>query len=356
MAALSIAQQQLVEIAKALSLDARLLIMDEPTSSLTLAETAPAARGRRGLRARGVAVIYITHRLGEVRTDRRSRRRAARRRERRRAGARGADARQHDPADGRPRHRHVEHAAGDACRRAARLLQGRRRCARGAIRSTPCRSASAAARFSAWPASSARADPSSRGRSSASSRRSPARSASDGRPSAIASPADAIRHGVFLVPGGSAVGRPRRGLLDPRERVAAGARPLRAAWLVSDVERTRRRRGGLRASCRSRRHRSRSTPATLSGGNQQKVVLAKWLALGPKVLIVDEPTRGIDVGAKGGNLPAAARVWRDEGVSILMISSDMEEILQLSDRVAVMHEGRLTRHRSNARTAPSSAS
>ena len=81
--------------------------------------------------------------------------------------------------------------------------------------------------------------------------------------------------------------------------------------------------------------------ATLSGGNQQKVVLAKWLALGPKVLIVDEPTRGIDVGAKA-EIYRLLRGLAREGVSIVMISSDMEEILHLSDRVAVMHEGRVT--------------
>ena len=71
------------------------------------------------------------------------------------------------------------------------------------------------------------------------------------------------------------------------------------------------------------------------------MVLAKWLALGPKVLIVDEPTRGIDVGAKA-EIYRLLRALADEGVSIVMISSDMEEILHLSDRVVVMHEGRIT--------------
>jgi ribose transport system ATP-binding protein len=81
--------------------------------------------------------------------------------------------------------------------------------------------------------------------------------------------------------------------------------------------------------------------STLSGGNQQKVVLARWLALSPKVLIFDEPTRGIDVGAKA-EIYRLMRDLGEQGVAIIVISSDMEEVLAVSDRVAVVHEGAVT--------------
>jgi ribose transport system ATP-binding protein len=80
--------------------------------------------------------------------------------------------------------------------------------------------------------------------------------------------------------------------------------------------------------------------SSLSGGNQQKVVLGKWLSMSPKVIIFDEPTRGIDVGAKG-EIYELMRSLADSGVAILMISSDMEEVIGVSDRIAVMHEGRI---------------
>ena len=80
---------------------------------------------------------------------------------------------------------------------------------------------------------------------------------------------------------------------------------------------------------------------SLSGGNQQKVVLAKWLSMRPKVLIFDEPTRGIDVGAKQ-EIYDILRHLTDAGVAILMISSDMEEVIGVSDRIAVMHEGAIS--------------
>jgi ribose transport system ATP-binding protein len=80
---------------------------------------------------------------------------------------------------------------------------------------------------------------------------------------------------------------------------------------------------------------------TLSGGNQQKVVLAKWLSMQPKVVIFDEPTRGVDVGAKN-EIYGLMRELADSGVAILMISSDMEEVIGVSDRIAVMHEGTIS--------------
>ena len=79
----------------------------------------------------------------------------------------------------------------------------------------------------------------------------------------------------------------------------------------------------------------------LSGGNQQKVVIAKWLAMTPDILIMDEPTRGIDVGAKS-EIYALMRKLTDAGKSIIMISSEIAEILQVSDRVIVMHEGNIS--------------
>jgi ribose transport system ATP-binding protein len=84
-----------------------------------------------------------------------------------------------------------------------------------------------------------------------------------------------------------------------------------------------------------------SVAGTLSGGNQQKVVLAKWLAMSPNVMLFDEPTRGIDVGAKS-EIYSLIRALSDAGVAVLMISSDMEEVIGVSDRILVMHEGRIS--------------
>ena len=94
-------------------------------------------------------------------------------------------------------------------------------------------------------------------------------------------------------------------------------------------------------------HRLRDPVGTLSGGNQQKVVLGKWLATEPKLLIIDEPTRGIDVGTKA-EVHRLLSELAGRGVAVLMISSELPEVLGMADRVLVMHEGRLTGELSRA--------
>jgi ABC-type sugar transport system ATPase subunit len=90
------------------------------------------------------------------------------------------------------------------------------------------------------------------------------------------------------------------------------------------------------------RARSLDQPvAELSGGNQQKIVLAKWLLTGPRVLLLDEPTRGVDVGAKE-EIYALLAKWRSEGYAMLLTTSELPELLRLSDRIIVMHRGRVT--------------
>jgi len=342
MASLSIAQQQLVEIAKALSLNARVLIMDEPTSSLTLAETARLHDVVAGLRRRGVAVIYITHRLGEVAViaDR-----AVVLRDGANAGALARDELTHDnmirlmvgraleteavgPTDttaGPPEARR-DHFSVDALRTRRYPRHGLSfSVARGEILGV-------AGLIGAGRSEMARAI-------FGIDRPVSGKVRLDGAPLTIDDPDDAIRQGVFLVP----EDRRSAGLVvdfSLRENVSLPALGRYASYgVVSHA----REREGVGEVCRRLQVRAPSIEvraATLSGGNQQKVVLAKWLALGPKVLIVDEPTRGIDVGAKA-EVYKLLRGLAREGVAIVMISSDMEEILHLSDRVAVMHEGRL---------------
>lgn len=88
-------------------------------------------------------------------------------------------------------------------------------------------------------------------------------------------------------------------------------------------------------------HNSSVEVGTLSGGNQQKVVLGKWLQMNPKILILHEPTRGIDVGAKA-EIYQLMKSLTEEGIAIILISSEMPELLGMSHRILVMHEGRIT--------------
>ena len=161
----------------------------------------------------------------------------------------------------------------------------------------------------------------------------------DGKAIDIRAPREAIDLGIYLVP----EDRKRFGLILEDSICENVSLPdlasYASAYLVvparEELNAERQRR-----SLRIKTPTVETLVGSLSGGNQQKVVLAKWLSMKPRVIIFDEPTRGIDVGSKS-EIYALMRNLADEGVAILMISSDMEEVIGVSDRMAVMHEGRI---------------
>jgi ribose transport system ATP-binding protein len=162
----------------------------------------------------------------------------------------------------------------------------------------------------------------------------------DGEPIQLTSPRAAIAQGIYLIP------EDRKGcglLLDLSIAENISLPDLTSylrLWLVDTARETENAKS-QRERLKIRAPDVATTAGALSGGNQQKVVLAKWLSMRPKVLIFDEPTRGIDVGAKQEIYDMLRRLT-DAGVAVLMISSDMEEVIGVSDRIAVMHEGAIS--------------
>ena len=161
----------------------------------------------------------------------------------------------------------------------------------------------------------------------------------DGRPYKPTTPRDAINAGVYLAP----EDRKRHGLVLQMSVAQNTSLPNVSSyaafgWLDRKTEQKVAEDGVKRL--RTKTSSIKQAVGNLSGGNQQKVVLAKWLAMQPKVLILDEPTRGIDVGAKAEIYRHMAEL-ADQGITILMVSSDMEETIGMSDRVVVMHERKL---------------
>lgn len=334
---LSLAQQQMVEIAKALSQNARILIMDEPTSSLTLTETARLMKVAKELRAQGVSIIYISHRLMEIEdiADR-----VVVLRDGRNAGTLSRDEINHDAIvtlmvgrDLKHFYKPLDVTAQTECV-AVRNLRTRR---------YPHRPVSFTIRrgeilgFAGLVGA---------GRSELAQTIFGVDRALGGevhlesRPVGTSSAHEAIRNGIYLIP----EDRRNTGLIldfSICENITLPnlRRYSRGGLLRHDVEQKTATDmcARLGVKCPS----VETSAANLSGGNQQKVVLAKWLSLNPKLLIFDEPTRGIDVGAKAEIYQLMRNLAR-EGVAIMMISSDMEEILGESDRVAVMHEGAIT--------------
>jgi len=336
LARLPIAHRQLVEIAKALSLDARILIMDEPTSSLTLSETDRLLEVVAGLRADGVSILYISHRLTEVAqcADR-----AVVLRDGRNAGELGRNELDHD--------RMVRLMVG---RDAAEAYQP------GTCVPEPGYFQVRGMRSRRYPDRAVSLD-AARGEilgiagliGSGRSELAETVFGVDGHSGGeirvggervhVRRCGDAIRHGIYLVP----EDRRASGLvtgMNVRENITLASLPTHSRFGLV--------RRALEAGTAERYLGELSIKApsietgtdTLSGGNQQKVVLAKWLSMQPRVLLFDEPTRGIDVGAKA-EIHRLMRGLADRGVVVLMISSDMEEIRRVSDRIAVMHEGRI---------------
>ncbi|MBB5754511.1 sugar ABC transporter ATP-binding protein [Prosthecomicrobium pneumaticum] len=336
MRGLSIADQQMVEIARALASDSRLIIMDEPTAPLTPKEVETLFTIARRLRDEGRTIIFISHRLEEVRAlcDRVTIFRDGARIE-------TAPIEALSDADiirlmiGRPlkEYMHKEKATIGAVALAVENLSlpGYFSDISFEVRAGEIvglgglvgagRTDVARAIFGIAPAESGRV-------------------LVEGRPVTIAEPSDAIALGLAFVPEDRAVAGIFRSLSVEQNisaavpaKIAPGGvirRSVERALAMDAVKRLRIRLASLRQPI-----------GELSGGNQQKAILARWLLTDPKVLILDEPTRGIDIGVKAefydmiGELAASGR-------AILLISSELPELLALCDRILVMAEGRLT--------------
>ena len=336
--ALSLGQKQLVEIAKALSLDARLLIMDEPTSSLSAHESEALFQVIADLKARGLSILYISHRLGEVT---RIADRVVALRDGRNAGELAKHEINHDamvklmvgrdfsqsfarsgrtPGDEALRVTDLQTQANPEHRVSFSVRRGEIVGMAGLVGSG--RTEILRALFGVEPpvAGEIRVH---------------------GKPLSPQHPREAADAGLALV---------------PEDRKALGVfLPESVAWNVSLAGLQRHAPGGVFLNQAAAKQDAESVSAqlrikaasldtavgTLSGGNQQKVALGKWLALKPDVLLLDEPTRGVDVGAKREIYQIMEQLASD-GAAILFVSSEMEEVLSMSDRALVMHEGRIT--------------
>jgi ribose transport system ATP-binding protein len=334
---LSIAQQQLVEIAKALSLNSRLIIMDEPTSSLTLAETNRLLELVGELSGQGVSIAYISHRLGEISkcADR-----VVVLRDGKNAGELGEAEATHDKLVslmvGREIKSFYVEPKGSKTpgyfkvRNASSSLHPGKSVSFDAARGEILGFAGlvGAGRSEMAKAISGLED-------------SPQKEIIlGGKNLLVSKPREAINHGIYLAP----ENRRTEGLIvemTVRENVSLPS--LEKFSRLGLINRAQERKIAAEqvAALNVKTPTIETRVLNLSGGNQQKVVLAKWLAMTPKVMILDEPTRGIDVGAKA-EIYRLMRELADGGAVILMISSDMEEILNVSDRIAVMHEGEIS--------------
>ncbi len=333
---LPIGRQQMVEIAKALSIHARVLIMDEPTSSLSQRETEQLFQVIQDVAGKGVTILYISHRLGEVRklADR-----VVVLRDGKNAGELRRNEINHDNMvqlmvgrEVSQFYPHKPHHAGEPVLEAKELRTPRHptkplsfTLRRGEIVGIAGlvgagRTELLQTLFGVTPALEGIVR-------------------IDGTKRRLQKPTDAIQAGLALVP----EDRKQQGLvleMAVRENLSLAAlqRDQKNGFLHTASEREICAK--MIRQLRVKTPGEEQTVRLLSGGNQQKVVLGKWLALNPKVLLLDEPTRGVDVGAKAEIYAMMERLAKT-GMAILFVSSEMEEILGMSDRTLVMHEGRI---------------
>ncbi len=332
---LSTAQKQMIEVAKALSFNARIIIMDEPTSSLTDRETDTLLGIIRKLRDRGVAIVFISHRMNEIFeiSDEIAVMRDGEMMEKMATGqvteqdviaamvgreVRNLFVKETVPIG--PVALEVKNLStrnflsdisfsvhsGEILGFAGLVGAGRSEVMRALVGIDP---------------------------------REAGEILVDGRRVAIRSTVDALRCGIGFVPEDRKEQGLVLGMSVKRNVTLAALKKVARGWLIdrgSEDRLTDRYIESLRVKTPSREQRV----VNLSGGNQQKVVIAKWMATNPKILILDEPTRGIDVGAKK-EIHALMSELAGQGVAIIMISSELPEILGMSDRIVVMHEGRI---------------
>ena len=351
---LGIGQQQLVEIAKALSKEAKILVLDEPTAALTESEVETLFTILRGLKVRNVGMVYISHKLNEVfeMSDR-----ITVLRDGRTVGT--------HPAAELTKERVIElmvgrevgnifpepdHELGETVLEVKNLTAysldaANKRVVDGVSFSVrkgevlgiaglmgAGRTELLMSVFGAWPGKYSR------------------KVLADGREISIDAPSDAIREGIGFV----TEDRKRFGLILEQtildNMTLAGLKRISGAFLTDRTKETIAANGPMK-SLRVKANSPLTVAGTLSGGNQQKVVLGKWLLTNPKVLFLDEPTRGIDVGAKQ-EIYAEINKLAETGLAIVLVSSELPEVLGLSDRIIVLHEGRVTGEFSRREATP----
>jgi len=334
---LPIGKQQLVEIAKALSCDARVLIMDEPTSSLSQKETETLFEVVKDLKNQGISVIYISHRLGEVieLSDR-----VTVFRDGENAGDLAKEEINHENMVRLMVGRDLSEFYDRQIHQPGKTVLQAREIISPAYSTIPVsfevrageivgiaglvgagRTELLQTIFGVTPALGGELE-------------------LDGKSFRPQCPADAINAGIALAP----EDRKQHGLVLPmtvRENSSLPSleRDQTKGFLNQEAE--------LKISEKAVEQMQIKTPSIeqiarfLSGGNQQKIVLGKWLAMNPKLLMLDEPTRGIDVGAKREIYKLMEKL-AGEGMAILFVSSEMEEVLGMADRAYIMHEGKIS--------------